>query len=136
MNDEKIIEYLKECGLYYENNLYFIGKAVTTVVEFQVGDSAMHSNQYSDYIINQTEMGIGIIPVDKITKNVMYKMGVLLPPSQMNSVAIEKVGLFTKFKITITNILGQKLILICKPKNSSIKKHNQNLALFLQMYRK
>lgn len=122
LNDENIINALREAHIFKNQNNYFYGKVIP------------NNNTILGYIINYTEEGIGIIPVSKMDKKPVTQNVLFITLNNLKRVNVTKAG-FLKFKNIeiITN--NDESILINVSKNiSSIKNYKDNLERFLSIY--
>ena len=135
MTDEKVINYLKEANLLGNNNEYFMGAILPNLKnQAMFGYFAGLFQDFSGYIINQTESGIGIIPLNNISGKPMINNACFLPQSNIMNVNIQKGGLFFYKKISITDTNNQTITFKVVKKVLTIKKHKENLRNFIMRY--
>ena len=85
LNDENIINALREAHIFKNQNNYFYGKVIP------------NNNTILGYIINYTEEGIGIIPVSKMDKKPVTQSVLFITLNNLKRVNVTKAG-FLKFK--------------------------------------
>ena len=135
MTDEKIINSLRQANLLMENNNYFIGVIIPSKgKQILFGSLSYFSKEFNGYIINQTESGIGIIPLSNVTGQPMIDMAYFLPQNNIVNVSIKKGSLLFYKKITITDINNQIISFNVQKKVLTVKKHKENLEKFLLKY--
>lgn len=137
LNDEKIMNALGEVGFIRNNNCYFLGQVVPGLgSQVAFGIFASFARDFSGYIINQTEEGIGVIPISNATGKPLVNVAYFLPQNNIINVVIENGGLFYYKKITITDSNNKNLIFKVVKNVMTIKKHKGNVKNFISMYQK
>lgn len=137
MTDEKIINYLKEANLFMNYNEYFMGVVVPTIGnQVLFGAFASCFREFSGYIINQTENGIGIIPLSNSTGKPMINLAMFIYQNQLSSITIENAGLFFYKKITIKDINNQCISFKTVKNVLLVKQHKNNLQNFINRYQR
>lgn len=137
LSDQYVITQLTQSGLWGTQNLYFLAQVVKPAWQFALESvntvaTLLAKNTYA--IINQTEQGIGILPltigISDITP--MPHMGTFIPQQQITGVTIKKS--FFSQKLILQSSTGNPSTFIVESKNKRITQHQQNYANFLAMY--
>ncbi len=135
MNDEKIISALQEANLLSNNNDYFIGTIMPNAKDqIMFGIFSNFVKEFSGYIINQVDTGIGIIPLSNMTGKPMVNNAYFLPQNNIKKVNIEKGGLFFYKKISIIDLNNQAITFKVTKNILPIKKYKENLERFIAKY--
>lgn len=134
LNDENIINLLRQVNLLGYNNYYFVGKVVPSVGnQILFGVFSQFIKDFSGYIINQNENGIGLIPVNNMTGKPMLDLVYFLPKNNIAKVEVKNCFIFYK-KITIIDMQGQSICFNVARKEFGIKMHRPNVDFFLSIY--
>ena len=88
MNEEKIIQYLKECNFLGNETLYFYTQIPGSFSD-QASVYGMDELNIKYYIVNKNENGIGIIPFDVTGKSIANLIK-FFPMSNIKEIYTEK----------------------------------------------
>lgn len=135
LNDEKVLEILGQANLLKNTNYYFSGTVMPTPAQYALlGVFSNLLKEVSGYIINYTEEGIGIIPINNMSGKPMVDNAYFLPNSSIQKIEISKGGLFFYKKITIVDNNNQSISFKVVKNVIPMKKYKENLEAFIQAY--
>lgn len=135
LNDKNVLEVLQQTNLLRNNNYYFSSTIMPSIGNLiMLGHLATFVKDFSGYLINYTEEGIGIIPLNNMTGNPMTDLAYFIEKSNIKSVNIENGGLFFYKKITITDINNESIIFKVVKNVLPMKKYKENLEHFISDY--
>ena len=135
LNDEKVLEILGQANLLKNTNYYFSGTVMPTPAQYALlGVFSNLLKEVSGYIINYTEEGIGIIPINNMSGKPMVDNAYFLPNSSIQKIEISKGGLFFYKKITIVDNNNQSISFKVVKNVLPMKKYKENLETFIQAY--
>ena len=101
LNQENILKGLEEAHLLRNENHYFTSYVTPSVGQVAVlGVFANLLNTFSGYVINVTEDGLGILPINNQTGKFAIEHGVMMPFESVTKVEAKK-GFFAYKKINI-----------------------------------
>lgn len=138
LNDEVIIENLKQLNFYKNNNMYFIGtinkSGWKTLVECLNYTVALFSKE-TFVVINEFDDNIAFVPIefDKNGEPTFIKdKAVLIKQNEITNVEF-KVAFLAK-KLVINTNKGKKISFIVEEKNRKVLKHEENLKKFISKH--
>ncbi|MEE3342583.1 MAG: hypothetical protein VZS44_00650 [Bacilli bacterium] len=135
LNDEKVLEVIGQANLLKNTNYYFSGTVMPTPAQYALlGVFSNLLKEVSGYIINYTEEGIGIIPINNMSGKPMIDNAYFIPNSSIQKVEINKGGLFFYKKITIVDNNNQSISFKVVKNVLPMKKYKENLEAFIQAY--
>ena len=135
LNDEKVLEILGQANLLKNTNYYFSVTVMPTPAQYALlGVFSNLLKEVSGYIINYTEEGIGIIPINNMSGKPMVDNAYFLPNSSIQKIEISKGGLFFYKKITIVDNNNQSISFKVVKNVIPMKKYKENLEAFIQAY--
>ncbi len=102
LNKENITNGLREANLLRNENYYFTSFVLPTMEQYVIlGVFAGVLNDFSGYVINTTEEGIGVLPISSMSGKFAIERAVMLPYQIIMKVEVKSGGLFGYKKINI-----------------------------------
>lgn len=132
MSDETIVNYLKAAGFYGTYNNYFAAVKMASVGSYALlGAFANLATKF--FLVNHTEMGIGIIPADPITGKYRPDKILVISSDNIDKVTISR-GLLFYCKISILSKDKKMISFQAHKKVLLMKKQEENLMNFIKKY--
>lgn len=108
MIDNKVINNLKQHGLYYEKNNIFYATVLPNALDYiLLGGTIANITSMTNFVVNGSEKGITIIPCNFLTNEPLYEQAALINKSNIAKIIISK-GSVGFLKIEIYN--SEKII--------------------------
>ena len=135
LNEKNMLEGLKNSNLIGQENIFFSCFVLPTVGQYAIlGPFAGALQQFSGYIINKTESGIGILPIYSLSAKFAYDKAIFIPNDSISQVIIKKGGLFSYKNITIVCNNNEAISFKIAKNVLSSKSHKQNIEKFISLY--
>ena len=135
LNDNNVVNALKEANLLKEKNYYFSSVIMTTLKEqILYGQLSRLIQDFSGYIINYTSEGVGVLPLSIASNKPLTKFACFIEKSNIQKVEISKGGLFFYKKITIVTCDNEVISFKVVKNVLPLKKHKENLQRFVDDY--
>lgn len=132
---EKIMTSLQTAGLLGNQNYFFNSFVLPSAGQFAVlGTFAGVLNQFSGYIINVTERGIGILPIASSTGKYVFERAVMLPYQYIARVEAKNGGMFAYKNIDIITVNNEKISFKVTKKVLPNPDHLNNVNYFLSIF--
>lgn len=132
---EKIMTNLQTAGLLGNQNYFFNSFVLPSAGQFAVlGTFAGVLNQFSGYIINVTERGIGILPIASSTGKYVFERAVMLPYQYIARVEAKNGGMFAYKNIDIITVNNEKISFKVTKKVLPNPDHLNNVNYFLSIF--
>lgn len=136
-DDEKTCSILNEVNSWGNTLLYFRGVVIPPLGDYILYETLNKSSgSISGYIINQTDKGIGIIPLDDFAADPMLDDVVFIPQEKVKEVII-RTGIFSSVKkISIVTSKSQAISFKIDNKVILSEVYKRNINAFLAKYEK
>jgi hypothetical protein len=130
LNEENIKNILTEYGNWSEKeNLFFIAMAIEHI------NPVIGAPYIASYLVNKTEAGISIIPVDPTNHKPKYELAKALPNEEISSVEFGKGMVMGQVGVTITTT-AEEIIFFSAPRKAwNSKFQKPNFAKFMEFYK-